>query len=220
MDSQSPNTPRNLVDVLSQLPPDVLDRNIWIRTSSADLCSFRAAGRGAAAVCRSSRSRIRLIPPPSDAGPSWLDVQRYAALVQRYTGVTKLKLWANAAHDVTAHLVSDACAFETLFRSPAVSRMMAAPRYKIVTHAAWQLRDVMGGFAESAHPVRGAADKQQRWLDRRAFQRMENLHGLHHMVPRPKCCMYIACRRWVCGKHFAWAALMVSRCTAVTLSIN
>ena len=90
----------SIVDVLRQLPVDVLNRSFWPLLSGEDLCSFRAAGHAARNLFLQTKATVRIEETRArlyDAGTC--DSQ--ARFLQKHSACTSIEVSVQAPSNVT-----------------------------------------------------------------------------------------------------------------------
>ena len=94
----------NVVDVLRQLPVDVLNRSFWPALNEKDLRSFREAGPAARNLIHQTKATVFIAA--MSAGPYDLaNVELRARLLQKYSACTDVSIAVESPGDVSCVLV-------------------------------------------------------------------------------------------------------------------
>ena len=94
----------NVVDVLRQLPVDVLNRSFWPALNEKDLRSFREAGPAARNLIHQTKATVFIAA--MSAGPYDLaNVELRARLLQKYSACTDVSIAVETPGDVSCVLV-------------------------------------------------------------------------------------------------------------------
>ena len=96
-----------LADLLRQLPPDVVDRNVLCFLDKPSRCNLKLASRELAGLVRSCRGLVTLnLKTCLGKAPRRGSQERQAQVLRQYTSARQLVVSVNSGVEVTAALVS------------------------------------------------------------------------------------------------------------------
>ena len=96
----------SLADLLRQLPPDVVDRNVLCFLDYPSRSNLKLASRELACLVRSCRGTVTLNLTHLGKARRPGSQERQAQILRQYTSAKKLELAVNSGAEVTAALVS------------------------------------------------------------------------------------------------------------------